>query len=202
MSALEARARELTGQGRRAVLGIAGAPGAGKSTLAGLLIEGLGPMAALVPMDGFHLAQVELERLGRASRKGAPDTFDVHGYIALLDRLHHELGETVYAPAFRRDLEEPIAGAIPVPPSVRLVVTEGNYLLDAAPPWDRLRALLDEAWYVELDEQVRLSRLVARHVAFGRSLDEARQWALVVDQPNAERVFQGRDRADVIVRSA
>jgi pantothenate kinase len=85
---------------------------------------------------------------------------------------------------------------------VRLVVTEGNYLLDAAPPWDRLRALLDEAWYVELDEQVRLSRLVARHVAFGRSLDEARQWALVVDQPNAERVFQGRDRADVIVRSA
>jgi pantothenate kinase len=186
------------------VLGIAGAPGAGKSTLAGLLVERIvdqfGPVAALVPMDGFHLAQVELQRLGRASRKGAPDTFDVHGYIALLDRLHAELVETVYAPAFPRDLEEPIAGAIPVTASVQLVVTEGNYLLDATPPWDRLRARLDEAWYVELDDEVRLSRLVARHIAFGRSPDEARQWALVVDQPNADRVAQGRGRADVVVR--
>jgi pantothenate kinase len=189
----------LTGQGRRAVLGIAGAPGAGKSTLAGLLVDRLRPVAALVPMDGFHLAQVELARLGRASRKGAPDTFDVHGYIALLDRLHHELDETVYAPAFRRDLEEPIAGAIPVPPTVGLVVTEGNYLLDATPPWDRLRGQLDEVWYVELDEQVRLSRLIARHIALGRSPEEARQWALVVDQPNALRVAQGRHRADVVV---
>jgi pantothenate kinase len=186
------------------VLGIAGAPGAGKSTLACLLVERIvdqfGPVATLVPMDGFHLAQVELQRLGRASRKGAPDTFDVHGYIALLDRLHAELVETVYAPAFPRDLEEPIAGAIPVQPGVQLVVTEGNYLLDATPPWDRLRARLDEAWYVELDDQVRLSRLVARHIAFGRSPDEARQWALVVDQPNADRVAQGRGRADVVVR--
>ena len=204
LPALVARAQALGGPGRRAVLGIAGAPGAGKSTLAGLLVaqivDQLGPVAALVPMDGFHLAQVELQRLGRAARKGAPDTFDVHGYIALLDRLHAELTETVYAPAFRRDLEEPIAGAIPVAPGVRLVVTEGNYLLDATPPWDRLRTRLDEVWYVELDDQVRLARLVARHITFGRSPEEARQWALVVDQPNAERVAQGRDRADVVVR--
>ena len=186
------------------MLGIAGAPGAGKSTLAGLLVERIidqfGPVAALVPMDGFHLAQVELQRRGRASRKGAPDTFDVHGYIALLDRLHTELVETVYAPAFPRDLEEPLAGAIPVQPGVQLVVTEGNYLLDATPPWDRLRARLDEAWYVELDDEVRISRLVARHIAFGRSPDQARQWALVVDQPNADRVAKGRARADVVVR--
>ena len=197
-----ARARALTGPGRRALLGIAGAPGAGKSTLAGLLVERLGPVAAAVPMDGFHLAQVELERLGRASRKGAPDTFDVHGYIALLDRLHHELAETVYAPAFRRDLEGPIAGAIPVPPDAGLVVTEGNYLLDATPPWDRLRAVLDEVWYVELEDEVRVTRLIARHITYGRSADEARQWALVVDQPNAERVALGRDGADLIVRGA
>ncbi len=200
LTGLVARARALTRPGRRALLGIAGAPGAGKSTLAGLLVERLGPVATLVPMDGFHLAQVELARLGRASRKGAPDTFDVHGYIALLDRLHLELVETVYAPSFRRDLEEPIAGAIPVPASVQLVVTEGNYLLDTTPPWDRLGARLDEVWYVELDEQVRLARLVARHVAFGRSPEDARQWALVVDQPNADRVALGRPLADVVVR--
>jgi pantothenate kinase len=116
--------------------------------------------------------------------------------------LHSELAETVYAPAFPRDLEEPIAGAIPVAPEVQLVVTEGNYLLDATPPWDRLRARLDEAWYVELDDQVRLSRLVARHIAFGKSPEEARRWALVVDQPNADRVAQGRGRADLVVRGA
>jgi pantothenate kinase len=186
------------------VLGIAGAPGAGKTTLAGLLVDRLldqfGPVAALVPMDGFHLAQAELVRLGRASRKGAPDTFDVHGYIALLDRLHSELTETVYAPAFPRDLDEPIAGSIPVEAGVQLVVTEGNYLLEATPPWDQLRARLDEVWYVELDDEVRLSRLVARHIAFGKSPDEARRWALVVDQPNADRVARGRGRADVVVQ--
>jgi pantothenate kinase len=194
-----ARARALIEPGRRAVLGIAGPPGAGKSTLAGLLVSELGPVAALVPMDGFHLAQVELGRLGRAARKGAPDTFDVHGYAALLARLRSEMRETVYAPAFRRDLEEPIAGAIPVAPTVALVVTEGNYLLDG-PPWDRARALMDEVWYVELDEQVRTSRLIARNLAHGRSPDEARQWVAGVDQPNAARVEKGRAGADFIVR--
>jgi pantothenate kinase len=201
MAPLVARARALTGGNRRAVLGIAGAPGAGKSTLAGLLVPELGPMAALVPMDGFHLAQVELARLGRASRKGAPDTFDVHGYIALLARLRAEREETVYAPGFRRDLEEPIAGAIPVAPTVQLVVTEGNYLLDSEPPWDRARALMDEVWYVELDEQVRVSRLIARNLAHGRSPAAARAWVAGVDQPNAARVAQGRGRADLIVRA-
>ncbi len=191
----------MAGPGPRAVLGITGPPGAGKSTLAGLLVEEIGEIAALVPMDGFHLAQVELARLRRASRKGAPDTFDVHGYIALLDRLGNEMRETVYAPAFRRDLEEPIAGAIPVAPAVRLVVTEGNYLLDGEPPWERARALMDEVWYVELDDEVRVARLIARNLAHGRSPSAARQWVAGVDQPNADRVEKGRDRADLIVRS-
>jgi pantothenate kinase len=183
------------------VLGIAGPPGAGKSTLAALLVEQIEEIAALVPMDGFHLAQVELARLGRASRKGAPDTFDVYGYIALLDRLRSEMRETVYAPGFRRDLEEPIAGAIPVAPAVRLVVTEGNYLLDGEPPWERARALMDEVWYVELDDEVRISRLIARNLAHGRSPSAARQWVAGVDQPNADRVEKGRDRANLIVRA-
>jgi len=126
LSAVRARAADLASRGRRRVLGITGAPGAGKSTLAAAVIEGLGDRAVDVPMDGFHLAGAELVRLGRADRKGAPDTFDVTGFVALLGRLRWQADDVVYAPAFDRHLEEPIAGAIPVDPGVPLVVVEGN----------------------------------------------------------------------------
>lgn len=123
------RALALAEAGSRQLLGIAGAPGAGKSTLAARIVAEVGSAACLVPMDGFHLAQSQLARLGRADRKGAVDTFDANGYVSLLRRLHRLEPTSVYAPEFRRELEEPVAGAIEVPPSVRLVVTEGNYLL-------------------------------------------------------------------------
>ncbi|GAA5071111.1 nucleoside/nucleotide kinase family protein [Streptomyces similanensis] len=199
------RARALTGGGRRAILGIAGSPGAGKSTLAGQLVRALNgtgePWAAQVPMDGFHLADAELDRLGRRDRKGAPDTFDAAGYAALLRRLRAEYGaaEPVYAPGFERVLEQPLAGAVPVPPAVRLVVTEGNYLLLADGPWARVRAELDEVWFCELDEAERVRRLVARHEEFGKGHDEAVAWVLGPDRRNAELVAATRDRADLIV---
>jgi pantothenate kinase len=106
----------------------------------------------------------------------------------------------VYAPEFRREIEEPIAGAIPVPPDVSLVVTEGNYLLASQPPWDEVRALLDEAWFLELDEAVRLDRLTARHMAYGRPPAEARARARGTDQRNADLIVATRRRADLIVR--
>ncbi|MGV9314197.1 nucleoside/nucleotide kinase family protein [Streptomyces sp. NPDC003691] len=198
---LAERARGLARDGRRRVLGIAGAPGAGKSTLAAALAAALGPGAAVVvPMDGFHLAGAELERLGRARRKGAPDTFDAHGYLALLGRLRTpEPGVTVYAPAFDRALEEPVAGAVPVPPEVPLVITEGNYLLHDEGPWARVRPLLDEVWYAEPDPADRVRRLVARHIAFGRAPEEARRWVDRSDEANARLVARGRDRADLVV---
>ena len=146
---LIARARALVDAGGRRLLGITGAPGAGKSTIAARVVEALGDAAVLVPMDGFHLANAELERLGRRDRKGAIDTFDAHGYVALLRRLRSPAGATVYAPLFRREIEEPIACAIPVGPEVPLVVTEGNYLLVPDEPWAAVRGLLDEAWYVD-----------------------------------------------------
>lgn len=184
----------------RRLLGIAGPPGAGKSTLADCLVAALGPVAALVPMDGFHLADAELHRLGRHARKGAVDTFDGAGFVALLRRLREPGPETVYAPLFRRDLEEPIAGAVPVPATVRLVVTEGNYLLLPDDPWGQVRTLLDEVWYVDLDEEERLRRLTRRHVAYGRSPAEAAARAHGTDQTNAELIARCADRADLVVR--
>jgi pantothenate kinase len=192
-------ATALAESGARRILGIAGAPAAGKSTLASRLVDALGDRAVGVGMDGFHLANRELARLGRAERKGAPDTFDAAGYVALLARLRAAGQEIVYAPEFRREIEEPIGGAIPVPPSVPLVVTEGNYLLLPDPPWDAVRPLLDEVWFVRLPEADRLTRLVARHQSYGRSLAEARERAHGSDQVNAELVAASATRAERVI---
>jgi pantothenate kinase len=202
IDALLARARELSAVGRRSILGIAGPPGGGKSTLARQVVDALGDAAVLVPMDGFHLAQGELVRLGRRDRMGAPDTFDVAGYVALLARLRALTDDAVYAPEFRREIEEPIAGAIAVPSSVPLVVTEGNYLLAADGEWARVRPLLDDAWYVEMDEDTRLRWLIQRHIDFGKAPDAARAWVLRSDQANAAVVAATRERADVVFRLA
>ncbi|WP_282700590.1 nucleoside/nucleotide kinase family protein [Streptomyces sp. CC219B] len=201
------RARSLKGDGRRAILGIAGSPGAGKTTLAERLVRELNgagaPWVAHVPMDGFHLADAELDRLGRRGRKGAPDTFDAAGYAALLRRLREEAdGEVVYAPGFERVLEQPVAGAIPVPPQARLVVTEGNYLLLGTGAWARVRPQLDEVWFCALDEDERVRRLVARHERFGKSHEEAVAWVLRSDQRNAELVAGTRGLADLVVTGA
>src|SRR6476661_9654329 len=186
------------GRGRR-VIGIAGAPGAGKSTLAAWLVSRLGDRATSVPLDGFHLADVELVRRGLLDRKGAPETFDAWGYAALLARLRARPSHVVMAPGFARDLEQPLAGAIPVPPSAGLVVTEGNYLLLDDPSWRAARAELDAVWHVVTPDAVRLPRLVARHVAFGKSPADARAWVERVDQPNAALVEAARARADVVL---
>jgi pantothenate kinase len=198
--ALAARARALIDHGGRRILGIAGAPGGGKSTVAAQVVAELGDEAVLVPMDGFHYAQPELVRLGRRDRMGAPDTFDVAGYVALLERQRRANGEPVYAPEFRREIEEPIAGAIAVPASVPLVVTEGNYLLLDTGGWGAVRPLLDEAWYVEVDEELRLAQLIRRHVEFGKTPAEARDWVMRSDQANAALVVPTRERADLVVR--
>ncbi len=203
------RARSLVAGGRRAVLGLTGAPGAGKTTLAQELVTALAsvPPAGLppyewvvhVPMDGFHLADVELDRLQRRDRKGAPDTFDALGYAALLRRLHEDVDEMIYAPGFERTLEQPIAGTIGVPRAARLVVTEGNYLLMDTDGWAAVRAMLDQVWYVDLDPAERLRRLVDRHRRFGKDEQSALAWATGTDERNAAVIAATRDAADLIV---
>lgn len=209
LSELVARARGLAVPGERHILGIVGAPGAGKSTVAAHVVAALGPdLAVLVAMDGFHLANVVLETLGRRDRKGAVDTFDAPGYANLLERLHRSAlapgrpgaTEITYAPEFRREIEEDIGCAIPVPPSMPLVVTEGNYILLDDGAWARARACLDEVWFLAPADEVRQHRLVLRHQAFGKSPDDARAWALGTDQRNAELIGSTAGRADLIVR--
>ncbi len=201
LDALVRRASDLAAGGR-AILGLAGCPGSGKSTLAALLAERLDPdfrWVVRVPMDGFHLADAALDRLGRRHRKGAIDTFDAHGYLAMMRRLRAERTHPVYAPDFERALEQPIAGSIAIEPGSRLVITEGNYLLVATEPWPKVRAEMAEVWYVELDDEVRRERLVTRHVEFGKSEIEARRWVDDVDEVNARLVAAGRASADLVV---
>ncbi len=192
------RVEALLARHRRVILGVTGPPGAGKTTVAESIAATFAD-AVHIPMDGFHLADVELRRLGRLDRKGAIDTFDADGYRALLERIRAAPPETVYAPAFDRDVEQPIAGSIAVPPQTRLVVTEGNYLLDAEPPWPSVRDVLSEVWYVEVPREERRRRLVARHLEFGKSPEEAEAWVRDVDEPNADRIERCRPNADLVV---
>ncbi|MGA8258284.1 MAG: nucleoside/nucleotide kinase family protein [Nocardioides sp.] len=173
------------------LLGITGAPGAGKTTLAVALGR------PVVPMDGFHYADVELDRRGLRARKGAPETFDAEGYSALLARVARCEADVV-APAFERNLEQPLAGAIAVPSS-GLVVAEGNYLLLEEPRWRAVRAHLDVVWHLHLDSALRRERLMARHVQFGKTPDEARAWVARVDDANAFLVERFAERADVVI---
>ncbi|MBO9038419.1 nucleoside/nucleotide kinase family protein [Curtobacterium flaccumfaciens] len=187
------RAVELARSSERTVLGIAGAPGAGKSTLARRIVTevdgrlGAGT-AVQVPMDGFHLSNAALDALGRHDRKGAADTFDADGYVALVRRLVAADEDVVWAPDFDRRVDEPVAGSIAVPRAARLVVSEGNYLLDDAAPWSALPELFTETWFCAVPDDVRLDRLVGRHMRHGRDHDAARAWAVEVDGVNAARV--------------
>ncbi len=200
-AAARVRAVELAERPERAILGITGAPAAGKSTYAERLVAELiadGLEVALVPMDGYHLAQSALESLGLADVKGAPHTFDAAGFVALLRRLR-EREDTVWAPRFDRQLEDSIAATIGVGPEIDLIVTEGNYLLLDQEPWATGRELIDEVWYIDLSDDVRHARLEARHRHFGRSPEEAHARTYGSDERNAELIASTKPTADAVL---
>lgn len=201
LTPLVERVQELLAARERVLLGVTGAPGAGKSTLGAALV-GEFDASVVIPMDGFHLAASVIAGTPAEARRGAMDTFDVDGFIVLLQRIRGQADRTVYAPEFRRDASgaDPVAGAIAVPPDTRLVVVEGNYLLADAPGWRDAAGLLDEVWFVEVDDDLRRSRLIRRHTACGMSPAEAESFALGSDEANSREVASVRDRATRIVR--
>ena len=197
--AMDALRRRLT-SGSRTILGIVGAPGSGKSTFAAWIQQQFGPgSAVVVPMDGFHLGNAIIDGTPLRTRKGAIDTFDAGGYLSLLRRLVRRDEAVVYAPEFRRTIDEPVAASIAIPAEVPLVITEGNYLLAEQEPWKEVRAQLDEVWFVDTPPALRLSRLVARHVEFGMEPGAAQAWAEGPDETNAVLIQATRPAADRII---
>ncbi|MFI2563400.1 nucleoside/nucleotide kinase family protein [Paenarthrobacter sp. NPDC018779] len=197
---LARRLRGAASPGGRLIIGLVGAPGAGKSTLAERLAGQFGPDGAVVPMDGFHLANSIIDGTPLRERKGAIDTFDVGGYLSLLQRLRRNDEEVIYAPAYRRGLEEPVAASIAVPKSTTFVLTEGNYLLARQGRWSEVRGYLDEVWFVETPQEIRVAQLIQRHVTSGMAQADAEAWANGPDEANARFIESTRSFADLIVR--
>lgn len=186
----------------RTIIGIIGKPGGGKSTLSKYLLKGMDPsLVSVVPMDGFHLSNKVLKELGKSDRKGAQDTFDVKGFTTLIARIKSDTTDPIYYPVFDRSIEESIAAQGVVYPSTRVVIVEGNYLMHDKDGWEEVSPLLDQKWYVYLDEDIRISRLISRHIAFGKDPESAKAWAKGSDQVNAELIETGVARCDFLIRT-
>jgi pantothenate kinase len=193
-------AREIAQKGERTLLGVTGAPGAGKSTVTAAIVEALGPERAVIaPMDGFHMLNSKLHELNRRDRKGAPDTFEVSDFVDLLQRLKNQHEEIILAPDFDRTIDAPVADAIAIHKSVPLVITEGNYLLRNQGGWEAVAPLLSQSWFVLLDDEVRQERLIKRHISFGMTREEAAAWTLGSDEANAMRIREDVMRADLVI---
>ena len=193
---------ECASASKRTIIGIIGKPGGGKSTLSKYLLKGMDPkLVSVVPMDGFHLSNKVLKELGRSDRKGAQDTFDVRGFTTLIERIKMDSADPIYYPIFDRSIEESIAAQGVVYPSTRVVIVEGNYLMHDKDGWQEISPLLDQSWYAFLDEDIRISRLISRHIAFGKDPESAKAWAKGSDQVNAELIEMGVERCDFLIRS-
>ena len=193
----------LAGQSHLVMAGLAGPPGAGKSTVARQVARILGHRGApacVVPQDGFHLSHRQLDRQGLLGAKGTPPTFDVAGFVNLLRRIR-ALGprDVVYVPEYDRHLHEPVAARGRVDAATRVVLVEGNYLLLDAGPWDQVRDLLDVTWYLDAPPAFRDERLLHRHTSGGRTADDARTWIDTVDHANTVLIETTRDRADFVL---
>ncbi len=213
MNRLDAHAKRLLAKaqtpGRRFLLAIAGIPGSGKSTLADGLCERLNASEAgvsiVLPMDGFHLTNNTLRQHDLADRKGSPETFDVDGYAQLLRQARDPL-QTPSFPVYDRKLHDPVwrdeDPAQQVGRRVRIVITEGNYLLLELPPWDGLASIFDETWMTDTPVEIAKQRLIARHINGGRSPSDAAAHYQAVDYPNAMKILKYSRSAHMLVNGS
>ena len=198
-SALE-RASMLENSSERFILGIVGKPGVGKSTFTDFLREHLSQdLLAILPMDGFHMSNEELLELGRRDRKGAPDTFDVTSFTQTLAAIKESNGKEIKFPIFKREIEASIPDAGVIPAKATLIIVEGNYLLHDQSGWEQVGSYLDESWYLQVDDELRMQRLIARHIAFGKSPEDAKNWSEGTDEVNARVIDKSESKADFVV---
>jgi len=184
----------------RLLIGVVGKPGAGKSTVTEKLKELLpAKETRVLSQDGYHLSNSQLQELGRANRKGAPDTFDPRSFTELLKRVAQDSLNDIYFPIFHREIEESIAAEGVITPETKIVLVEGNYLLLDSHGWEGVAAYLDEVWYLKIDDELRLKRLVARHIEFGKEPDFAHAWAHGTDEVNARIIEATSGRADAFL---
>ena len=185
----------------RSIIGIVGKPGAGKSTVVEEIQSRFGSNAVcIIPMDGYHLSNEELIKLGRRERKGAPDTFAVSEFIELLKSVKSNYSTAHRFPIFHREIEASVADEGIVLTTSRVIVTEGNYLFSREHGWDGLFELLDYTWFIEVDDQIRIPRLIARHIEFGKTPEEAEAWVWRSDDSNAKFIDSTADRASNIIK--
>lgn len=191
---------------RRTVIAVAGPPGAGKTTFAAGLVTRLdaaadGEIAAVLPMDGFHFDNAVIAPRGLLARKGAPETFDVRGYRAMLADLRNHPEAEIAVPVFDRALDVARAGARVIGPHHRIVVTEGNYLLLAHRPWADLAALFDITVMLETAAAELERRLIQRWLDHGHDTRSAMERARGNDMTNGQLVVEESAAADFILRS-
>ncbi len=190
---------------KRFMAAVVGAPASGKTTLAEQTCTHLNRSkagtAAVVPMDGYHLDNCVLDKLGLRARKGAPETFDAHGFGAMLARLRMAERD-VAIPVFDRSADLARACAEIVSKDTSIILVEGNYLLLNAEPWKHCEKLFDFTIFLEVPEEVLFERLINRWTGYGHSVEEARQRALANDIPNARLVSSHSLMADMIVENS
>lgn len=191
----------LDGQSPRTLIGIVGNPGAGKSTVVEEIKKKYAANeVSIIPMDGFHLSNEELISLGRRDRKGAPDTFDVKGFTSLLRRVKLNHQSEHKFPIFHREIEASMADEGIVPKESKVIVIEGNYLFSTEHNWDVVFPMLDHTWFIEIDDEVRIKRLIARHVRYGKTPEEAEAWSRGSDETNARFIGLTAHRAENLIK--
>ena len=189
----------LSASGPRILIGLVGKPGVGKSTLVEKIKNQFpGDEVSIISLDGYHLSNEILEANGARNRKGAPDTFDVQGFTELLQGVK-VADSDIRFPIFHREIEASVADEGVVPAAARIVVVEGNYLLSREFGWEKVADFLDYSYFLELDDGIRMQRLIERHVRFGKEPTAAREWAMGTDESNAKFIERDRDRATGVV---